>query len=127
MRRRDDIGAGQSMEEEVRDILRNAGREEEASPGGLGTEIASLFARVGLQKDIAELRGPARLELAGDPVQFGTDSPRSLVSLGSSFDRGFGSPQKGHSSRTWPFFWLALNSGTCRCNSVRYHFLHANS
>jgi antitoxin FitA len=48
---------GQSMEEEVRDILRSAAREEEASLGGLGTEIASLFAKVGLRRDIVELRG----------------------------------------------------------------------
>lgn len=50
---------GQSMEEEVRDILRNAAKEEEASLGGLGTEIASLFTKVGLKSDIAELRGHA--------------------------------------------------------------------
>jgi plasmid stability protein len=48
---------GQSMDEEVRDILRNAAKEEEASLGGLGTEIASLFAKVVLKSDIAELRG----------------------------------------------------------------------
>jgi plasmid stability protein len=48
---------GQSMEEEVRDILRSAAREDEVSLGGLGTEIASLFAKVGLNSDIAELRG----------------------------------------------------------------------
>jgi plasmid stability protein len=47
---------GQSMEEEVRDILRNAVNEPE-SAGGLGTEIASLFAKVGLDEDIPELRG----------------------------------------------------------------------
>lgn len=47
---------GRSMEEEVRDILRNAVNEQDAV-GGLGTEIASLFAKVGLEEDILELRG----------------------------------------------------------------------
>jgi plasmid stability protein len=48
---------GRSMEEEVRDILRNALNEPDAAGGGLGTEIASLFAKVGLEEDIPELRG----------------------------------------------------------------------
>ena len=48
---------GRSMEEEVRDILRNAAKEKDAPAGGLGTEIASLFAKVGLDMDIPELRG----------------------------------------------------------------------
>jgi plasmid stability protein len=48
---------GRSMEEEVRDILRNAVKVEDVSSGGLGTEIASLFAKVGLKADIPELRG----------------------------------------------------------------------
>jgi antitoxin FitA len=48
---------GQSMEEELRDILRNAAKDEESSLGGLGTEIASLFTKVGLKSNIAELRG----------------------------------------------------------------------
>ncbi len=48
---------GRSMEEEVRDILRNALKEDESPAGGLGTEIASLFTRVGLEADIPELRG----------------------------------------------------------------------
>lgn len=48
---------GRSMEEEVRDILRNAANEETTPPGGLGTEISSLFAKVGLKSDIPELRG----------------------------------------------------------------------
>lgn len=46
-----------STEEEVRDILRNAAKEEETPASGLGTEIASLFSKQGLQADIAELRG----------------------------------------------------------------------
>ena len=47
---------GRSMEEEVRDILRNAVNEQDAV-GGLGTEIASLFAKVGLEEGLRELRG----------------------------------------------------------------------
>jgi antitoxin FitA len=50
---------GRSMEEEVRDILRHAVREPEASAGGLGTEISSLFSKTGLVSDIPELRGYA--------------------------------------------------------------------
>lgn len=48
---------GRSMEEEVRDILRNAAREPEKPSGGLGSEIAALFAGKGLTSDIPELRG----------------------------------------------------------------------
>ena len=47
-----------SMEEEVREILRDAvNGDERSSARGLGTEISRLFARVGLDEDIAELRG----------------------------------------------------------------------
>ena len=48
---------GRSMEEEVRDILRNAVNEEDVGVGGLGSEISGLFATVGLDSDIPELRG----------------------------------------------------------------------
>lgn len=49
---------GRSMEEEVRDILRNAVKEEgHRTAGGLGSEIAALFEGIGLDTDIAELRG----------------------------------------------------------------------
>ena len=48
---------GRSMEEEIRDILRNAAHEEETPAGGLGTEIAALFAKRGLSSEIRELRG----------------------------------------------------------------------
>jgi plasmid stability protein len=47
---------GRSMEEEVRDILRGAVSEDDP-PGGLGSEIAELFSKTGLQADIPELRG----------------------------------------------------------------------
>jgi plasmid stability protein len=46
-----------TLEEEVRDILRNAVRETEAPSGGLGTAIASLFTKIGLDNEIPELRG----------------------------------------------------------------------
>jgi antitoxin FitA len=48
---------GRSMEEEVRDILRDAVNEEDVATGGLGTEISSLFTKAGLDEDIPELRG----------------------------------------------------------------------
>jgi plasmid stability protein len=46
-----------SMEEEVRNILRNAVVQEEDLAGGLGTEISRLFANAGLDSGIPELRG----------------------------------------------------------------------
>ncbi len=46
---------GRSMEEEVREILRHAVREEEKQAGGLGSEIAALFANCGLEQEIAKL------------------------------------------------------------------------
>jgi plasmid stability protein len=48
---------GRNMEAEVREILRDAVKEEDSPAGGLGTEIARLFAKVGLEADIPELRG----------------------------------------------------------------------
>jgi antitoxin FitA len=48
---------GRSMEEEVRDILRDALKEDDSAGRGLGTEIASLFAKTGLTADIPELHG----------------------------------------------------------------------
>ena len=48
---------GRSMEEEAREILRNAVRGEEDPSGGLGTEIAALFENRGLKAEIPELRG----------------------------------------------------------------------
>lgn len=48
---------GRSMEEEVRDILRDAVKDEERSAGGLGTAISSLFKKVGFEKEIPTLRG----------------------------------------------------------------------
>jgi len=48
---------GHSMEEEVRDILRNAVQDEETPSGGLGTEISRLFKAAGLPSDVPEIRG----------------------------------------------------------------------
>lgn len=50
---------GRSMEEEVREILRDASKESIRRGKGLGTEIAALFRGIGLRKDqrIPELRG----------------------------------------------------------------------
>ncbi len=45
------------MEEEAREILRHAAREEDLPARRLGTEIAALFAVVGLEDEIRELRG----------------------------------------------------------------------
>jgi antitoxin FitA len=49
--------SGCSMEEEARDILRNALGGEDSPAGGLGSEIASLFRDHGLDAEIPELRG----------------------------------------------------------------------
>lgn len=46
-----------SMEEEVREILRSAVRENARPPVRLGSRIASRFADVGLGGDLPELRG----------------------------------------------------------------------
>ena len=48
---------GRSMEEEVRDILRNAVKTENRNAMALGSRIRSRFARIGLQEGISELRG----------------------------------------------------------------------
>jgi antitoxin FitA len=55
--RRRAIRRGHSMEEEVREILRNAVRAEESAAAPLGSQIAARFARIGLEEDIAEFRG----------------------------------------------------------------------
>lgn len=52
---------GRSTEEEVRDILRNAVREEGAPRAPLGSRLRARFARIGLDEETPELRGqPAR-------------------------------------------------------------------
>ena len=47
---------GRSMEDEVRHILREAGREKPRERK-LGTEIAALFRGIGVPFEIPELRG----------------------------------------------------------------------
>ncbi len=47
---------GRSTEEEVREILRVAVRDEHEPSTGLGTRIAERFATYGLDDAIAELR-----------------------------------------------------------------------
>jgi antitoxin FitA len=46
-----------SMEDEVREILRNSVNGEETARPALGSEISALFTKTGLDRDIAELRG----------------------------------------------------------------------
>ena len=46
-----------SMEEEVREILRNAANEPVRPAVGLGTQIASLFAGTGFKFEAKEWRG----------------------------------------------------------------------
>ena len=48
---------GRSMEEEVRDILRDAVKNDDRRSAGLGTRIARRFKGIGLDQDIPELRG----------------------------------------------------------------------
>jgi plasmid stability protein len=49
------------MEEEVRDILRNAIKEERAPRPRLGSRISARFTDIGLSEPIEELRSqPAR-------------------------------------------------------------------
>jgi plasmid stability protein len=48
---------GRSMEEEVREILRNAVREESPAIARLGSRIAARFRKAGLRADLPELRG----------------------------------------------------------------------
>lgn len=55
-----------SMEDEVREILRSSVNEDDSRADGLGTEIAALFDKGGLESDIPELLGhslkPPRFE-----------------------------------------------------------------
>jgi plasmid stability protein len=48
---------GRSTEEEVREILRNAVKDEGRPQPGLGSRIAAIFAGRGLDEDIPEQRG----------------------------------------------------------------------
>jgi len=57
---------GRSTEEEIREILRNAVRNEGGAQVPLGSRLAARFAGLGLTQDFPELRGqearPADLE-----------------------------------------------------------------
>ena len=46
---------GRGMEEEVRDILRNAAKDENRPLPNLGSRIAARFAKTGLSLDLPEL------------------------------------------------------------------------
>jgi plasmid stability protein len=48
---------GRSVEEEVRDILRNATKGEGKRRGGIGSAMSRLFRDIGLRQDIPELKG----------------------------------------------------------------------
>jgi antitoxin FitA len=56
---------GRSMEDEVREILRNAVRDENRPAAKLGSRIAARFKKTGLTEDLPELRGqrPRSLDL----------------------------------------------------------------
>jgi len=48
---------GRSMEEEIRQILRNAAKEENRPVARLGSSIAARFRKVGLTTNLPELHG----------------------------------------------------------------------
>ena len=48
---------GHSMEEEIRDILRDAVKDEARAKKGLGTAIAERFKGLEITEDIKEFRG----------------------------------------------------------------------
>lgn len=55
------------MEEEVREILREAVRDERSGSVRLGTEISSRFHGIGLEREVEELRGqPVRVVELGE-------------------------------------------------------------
>lgn len=48
---------GRSMEEEVREILRDAANTRDPESGGLGSEIVAMFSGSGLGVDLPEMPG----------------------------------------------------------------------
>lgn len=58
---------GRSTEDEVRDILRNAVKDEGQPGEPLGRRLRALFAEIGLDEDIPELR-----DQAAQSADFGT-------------------------------------------------------
>ncbi len=64
---------GISMEAEVRQILRNAVKDDEAHASvGLGSRIAARFVRAGLTEPLPELKGHAPQVITLDPCSFST-------------------------------------------------------
>jgi plasmid stability protein len=55
------------MEDEVRQILRNALKDEERPKPKLGSRIAARFSKIGLDEDLPELHGQAVR-----PAEFGS-------------------------------------------------------
>jgi plasmid stability protein len=58
---------GRSTEEEIREILRNAVRSEGSIRAPMGSRISARFRRVGLDKEIPELRGHPALPAEFEP------------------------------------------------------------
>lgn len=50
---------GRSMEEEVRDILRDAVKAEGRAAAPLGSRLRRRFSEIGIDQDIPEMRGTA--------------------------------------------------------------------
>ncbi len=48
---------GHSMEEEVRDILRNSVRTEKSADASFGARLRARFSGIEFEKDVEELRG----------------------------------------------------------------------
>jgi hypothetical protein len=61
------------MEDEIPDVLRRAAEEEALLSGGLGTEIAGMFGKIGLEAEIPELRGETCQELRGEDAHRSMD------------------------------------------------------
>ncbi|CAA6605658.1 putative plasmid stability protein y4jJ [Rhodospirillaceae bacterium LM-1] len=55
-----------SMEEEVRDILRNAVKDEGKPLSRLGSRLSQRFAAIGLDDDIPEMRGTSAIPASFD-------------------------------------------------------------
>jgi plasmid stability protein len=58
---------GRSMDEEVREILRDAVKSESITPVGLGTQLTAIFRGVGIEGGIKELRGYPVVPIEFDP------------------------------------------------------------
>ncbi len=58
---------GRSLDEEVREILREVGTSESSTSVGLGTRLAARFRDIGLKEDIPELRGYPVVPFEFDP------------------------------------------------------------